>query len=51
MWITLLQSPGVLVLVQCAWAAVTWLLAHKHVAGCDLDERMGVGGSVYDCAV
>ena len=43
---------GVLVLVQCAWAAVTWgLLAHKHVFGCDLDEGMGPGGSVHECAV
>ena len=44
---------GVLVLVQCAWAAVTWcwLLAHKHVAGCDLDEGVGAGGSVHECAV
>ena len=44
---------GVLVLVQCAWAAVTWcwLLADEHVVGCDLDEGVGAHGSVYGCAV
>ena len=45
---------GVLVLVQCAWAAVTWvlwLLADEDVLVCDLDEGVGAGGSVHDCAV
>ena len=44
---------GALVLVQCVWAAVTWcwLLADEDVLVCDLDEGVGAGGSVHECAV
>ena len=36
-----------------AWATAQgcWLLAHEQVVGCDLDEGMGAGGSVHECAV
>ena len=27
------------------------LLADEHVVGCDLDEGVGAGGSVHECAV
>ena len=39
-------------LVHCVLLGVgCWLLAHKHVLACDLDEGVGAGGSVHECAV
>ena len=28
-----------------------WLLADEHVVACDLDDRLGAGGSVHECVV